>query len=159
MENLAHKWTQSGPFFQNQGTFQKTSGKTFPSPSSCVPVSVSEYASIYLNVPKYLQKKLNKGSGHAWSSNMLNRLLKMVQVLNVSGFWIWWSCIYKGCSTFWICLNIAQYASVMLEYASICHNVPWHAWAWLVIAECPPCLTMPNKLFWLCQGSQYASSF
>ena len=60
MENLAHKWTQSGPFFQNQGTFQKTSGKAFPSPSSCVPVSVSEYASIYLNVPKYLQKKLNK---------------------------------------------------------------------------------------------------
>ena len=59
MVNLTYKWTQSGPFFQNQDTlfnFQKTAGKPSPFPSSCMPVSVAEYASIYLNVPKYLQK-------------------------------------------------------------------------------------------------------
>ena len=43
MENLTQRWTQPGPFFP----------QSLP-PPSYVPVSVAEYASISLNMPKYL---------------------------------------------------------------------------------------------------------
>ena len=44
MEILTQRWTQSGPFFQNQGTFpdfqKKRQGRLPPSPS-CAPVSMT----------------------------------------------------------------------------------------------------------------------
>ena len=102
-------------FLQNWGTFfdfQKGQGRPPPTPPS-KPVSFAEYASIYLNIPKYPWKWLNKlfwlcqGSEYAWSSFMFNRLLKMPWVLNMSGLWIWHDCICKGYTESWICLNMA----------------------------------------------------
>ena len=52
-------------------------------------LSVAEYASMSLNIHKYPWKCLNKlfwlcqGSKYAWSSYMLNKLLKMPQILNM----------------------------------------------------------------------------
>ena len=133
-----------------------------PPPPSCTTVSVSEYASISLNIPKYPWKCSNKlfwlcqGSEYTWSFYMLDRFLKIPQVLNVPEFWIWHGCICKSYREFGICLNKVQYASIMPEYASISINVLKYASTWLTIAESPwICL---NKLFWLGQGSQYASS-
>ena len=88
---------------------------------------------------------LCQDSEYAWSSYMFNRVLKclfMPQVLNVSEFQIWYSCICKGYTRFWICLDMAQHDS-MPEYASICLNAPQYAWTWLNSAECPwICLKM-----------------
>ena len=73
---------------------------------------------IYLNIPKYPWKFLNKlfwiwkGKKNAWSSYMSDR------VLNMSGFCMWHDC-NKGYTEFWISLNMAQYASIMPEYAWI----------------------------------------
>ena len=39
----------------------------------------------------------------------------------------WHGCICKGYAEFWICLNMAQYVSIIHEYASICLNVPQYA--------------------------------
>ena len=50
---------------------------------SCAPLSVTEYVSIPLNIPKYPWECLNKlswlcqGSEYDWSSDMFNILLKM----------------------------------------------------------------------------------
>ena len=79
-------------------------------------------------------------------------ILHVRQALNLPGFWIRHSCICKGYAEFWICLNMAQYASVMPEYALMFLNMPEHGWVLLNVSICL------NKLFWLCQGSQYASS-
>ena len=109
---------------------------------SCAPLSVTEYASISLNIPKYPWKCLNKlswlcqCSEYGWSSDMFNILLKMPQVLNVPRFWIWHGYICKGYTEFWICLNIAQYTSIMPEYDSICCNVRQNTRRRLNIAEC-----------------------
>ena len=150
--------TQSGPFFQKSGNF------FLP---SCAPVSVAEYASIFLNMPKYPWKWLNKllwlcqGSEYASSSYMFGRLLKMPSVLNKPEFWIWHGCICKGYGEFWICLIMAPYPSITLEYASIYLNVPQYAWTWLNIPECLWMYEYPwiclNKQFWLCHGSKYAA--
>ena len=50
-------------------------------------------------------------------------------------------------------LHMSEHTS---KYAWICLNVRQYAWTWLDITEYP--LICLNKLFWLCQGSQYASS-
>ena len=43
------------------------------------------------------------------------------------------------------CLNIAQYASVMPKYTSLCLNAPQYAWTRLNIAECLwICLIIPE---------------
>ena len=110
---------------------------------SSVPLSVTEDASISLNMPKYLWKCLNKlfwlclGSEYTWSSNMLDRLLEMSRVLNKPGVWIWHGWICQGYTEFGIYLIMAPYASIMPEYASICLNIPHYAWSRLSIAECP----------------------
>ena len=134
MENLTQRWTQSGPFFQNQGTFfdfYKKGSEGFLPPPCCVPLSVTEYASISLNIPKYPWNCLNnlfslcQGSEYDWSSYMFDRLLKMTRVWNMSGFLIWRCCICKRYTKFWVCLNMAQYAW-MSHYAlmpSICLNI------------------------------------
>ena len=112
-------------------------------PSSSAPVSMAEDTSISLNIPKYLWKCLNKllwrfqGSEYTWSSYMF-RLLKMPRVLNIPGFLIWHGCICKGYTEFGICLNIAQYVSIIHEYVSVYLNVPHYVWTWLNIAEYMP---------------------
>ena len=62
---------------------------------------------------------------YAWSLYMFNRLLKMPQVVNVAGFWIW-----------------QDYARIMQEseYSSICL---YNAWT------CLNCFIMPEK-GWTC---------
>ena len=55
MKNLTQRWTQWS-FFQKHGHFFRFServGETYPLPPCCAPVSVAEYASISLNIPKY----------------------------------------------------------------------------------------------------------
>ena len=105
MENLTGRWAQSGSFFPKSGhffDFQKGQGRPPFPPPSCAPVSVAEYASISLNMPKYPWKCLNKLIGlcqvseYAWSSYIFYRVLKMPQVLDNPGFWIWHGCICKG---------------------------------------------------------------
>ena len=103
---------------------------------------LNEYASISHSIPKYPWKSLNKlfwpcqGSEYAWSSYMFDRLLEMPRILNMPGFWIRHDCIWKGYTKFWICLNMAQSASIMPEYASICLNVLQCAWTSVNIAGC-----------------------
>ena len=136
---------------------------------------MAEYASISLNIPKYPWKCLNKlfwlclDSEYAWSSYMFDKLLKMPPVLNITGFWIWQNCICKGYTKFWICLNMAQYASVipnMSQYALMSINLLEHGWILLNVPEsawkCLNKLTMPKFSIWLIilniwQGFEYAS--
>ena len=147
MEKIRAFFPQTLDTFFN---FQKTLAKVFPFPSSCIPVSVAEYAWIYLNIPKYLCKNWKlfwQGSGYAWSSYMFNKLLKMLWVLNVAGFWIWFSCICKGYTEFW-----------MSECLAISLNNFWIFLNMLNLLNVPYVWQCLNKLFRLCQGSQYASS-
>ena len=146
MENLINWWTQSGPFFSKSGQyfwFSKRAGEASLFIPSCALVSVAGYASMSLNMPKYLWKCLNnlfwlcQGSEYAWSSYMLDKLLKMPPDLSKPGFWICHGCVWKGCAEFKICLIIAPYDSVMPEYTSICLTVPPYAWTWLKSAEYP----------------------
>ena len=58
MENLMQRWKQLGPFSLKSGhffRFSKRIGKAIPFSSSCAPVSVTEYASVSLNMHKYFQ--------------------------------------------------------------------------------------------------------
>ena len=55
MENLIQRWAQSGPLFPKSGhffRFSKSAGEASPLSPSCAPVSVVEYASVSLNIPK-----------------------------------------------------------------------------------------------------------
>ena len=136
MENFNKRWTQSGSFFENLNNlyrFTKKSRGGFPyALSSTAPVGVAEYVAIFLDIPNYSWKCLNKlfwlcqGSAFVWSSNMFNRLSRMPQVLNFP-------------------LNMAQYVSIMPEYD--------HDWILLSVTE-----YVWINLFWLRQGSQFASS-
>ena len=138
----------------------KRAREASPLPLSCTPVSVTEYSSICLNMLKHPWKSLKKlfwlgqGSEYAWSFDMFDRLLKMPQVVNKPGFWIWRRCICNGCAEFRICLILAPYASIMPEYALMFLNMLEHDWILLNVpgyaGKCP------NKLFLLYQGSQYA---
>ena len=53
MENLTQWWIQSGPFFPKSGHFFRFSKRAGEASPSCMPVSVTEYASISLNISKY----------------------------------------------------------------------------------------------------------
>ena len=56
MENSTQRWTQSGPLFPKSRhcfQFSKMAGEASPLPPSCTHVSVAEYASISMNIPKY----------------------------------------------------------------------------------------------------------
>ena len=103
----------------------------------------------WINCSNYCQ-----GSEYASAPYMFDRLLKV-------GFWIWHGCICKVYPEFRICLIMAPYVSITPEYASVCLNVPQYGWPWLNIPECPWMYEYPwiclNKLFWLCQGSEYAA--
>ena len=81
---------------------------------------------VWINMHQYLWISLNisenacimfwlwQGSKYAWSS----------WVLDVPEFWILHGCICKGYTEFWICLKMAQYASIMPESVSVWLNVP-----------------------------------
>ena len=56
MENSTQRETQSGPFFSKIRAFFST--YKLPCPPSCMPVSVDEYTSVSLNIPKYPWKCL-----------------------------------------------------------------------------------------------------
>ena len=49
MDTIRAFFPKSRYFFQ----FSKTGSEGLPSPPSCAPVNVTEYASISLNIPKY----------------------------------------------------------------------------------------------------------
>ena len=112
IDNLTQRWTQSGPFSPKSGHFFRFSKRTVEAsslPCSWAPVSVAEYASvsplhcswasvsvaeyasISLYMSKYFWECLNKlfwlchGSEYAWTSYMVDRLLKMRRVLNKPG--------------------------------------------------------------------------
>ena len=56
MKNLTQRWIQSGPFFQKSGhffRFSERAGEASPLQPSFAPVSVAEYPSLSLNIPKY----------------------------------------------------------------------------------------------------------
>ena len=154
MENLTQWCTQSVPFFPKSGHFfwfSKRAGEISPLLTSCTHVSVAEYASISLNIPKHPWKRLYnlfrlcQGSEYTWSSYMFDLLLKMPPVLNKPGFSRWHGCICKGYAEFQICQIMAPFTSIMLEYASVCFNAPHYAWIWLNISEYPwICLKMPG---------------
>ena len=130
--NISSK-APSGPFFSKSGNF------FLP---SCAPVSVAEYASISLNMPKYPWNWLNKlfwlcqGSEYVCSSYMFDRLLKMPPVLNKQGFWIWDDCICKGYAEFRVCLIMTPYASLTPEYALMSLNMHKNRWIFLNVPEC-----------------------
>ena len=155
MEHLTQWCRQSGPFFPKSGHFYrflKRTRETSPLSHSCAHVSKAEYASsISLNMLKYPWKSLIKlfwlcqGSEYAWSSYMLDRLLKMPWILNMPGFWIWHDSICKGYAEFRKCLIMAPNTSTIPKYASVCLDVPQYAWKWVNIAEYPwICLKMPE---------------
>ena len=149
MGNLTQRWAQSGPFFPKWGhffRFSKRAGKASPLPLSCAPLSVAEYTSISLNMPKYPWKCLNKlfwichGSEYAWSSDMSDGLSKMRRVLNRPGFWIWHGFICMDCAEFRIRLNMAPYISIMPnmpEYALMPLNKLEHGRIMLNVLDIP----------------------
>ena len=121
MESLTQGWTQWGPFIPKSGHIFQFSKKCREGiPLSGTSVSVTEYAATSLNTPILTNVWLCQGSEYSWSLYRISRLLKMPWILNVPEFWIWDSCICKAYTKFRICLNMAQYASKVLEYAWIC---------------------------------------
>ena len=144
MENLTQWWTQSGPFFPKSGLyFQKGQGKH---PFSSLVVG-HEYASVSLNMPKYIWKCSNK---LFWPCQMIILHVrqafedacgsKKARVLNMARL-----CM-QGLRRV---LNMSDYGSICFKnawYASVNLNVLQYAWTWLSIAECPPwiCPKMPE---------------
>ena len=132
--NLTQRWTQSGFFKKKSEHFfwfsKNDRGSLHPSPLSCTPW-VWMNKDQYLNIPKYCWKCLHnamcQGFEYACSSYMFNRVFKKPWVWNVSEFWIWHGCICKCYTKIWICLNLAQYTSVMPEYVAICLNILQYA--------------------------------
>ena len=128
---------------KNQGTFSnfhydQQGTPILPLPS-CMPVSVKEYPSKFLNIPKCPWKCLNQlfwlcpGSEYAWSPYMFNRLLKIPQILIVPGLWIWLISIckcYISICKFRICLKMPEYVLMpfnMLDHGWMLLNVHGYA--------------------------------
>ena len=114
-------------------------GLPLPFPLSFTPVSMAEYAPIFLNILKYCSKCLNKlfwlcqSSEYTWSFCMFHRLLKTWQVWKCARvLWIWCHCICKGYSFFWICVNMApnmpQQCLNMHCPLTMFLNMPGNAW-------------------------------
>ena len=107
-------------------------------------VSVAEYATISLDIPKYPWKCLNKffrlcqGFEYGWLFYMFESL----------GFRIWHSCICNGSADFWICLNMDHMSQYPLMSPNMSHN------CWILFNTLEHAWKHLNKLFWLCQGSQ-----
>ena len=142
--------------------FKKGQGRTFTFPQVAwlwVWLNMHQHLWISLNI---LEKTILTMSGlwNSSSSYMFNRLLKMPQILNVPGFWIWYGCVSKGYTEFWICLNMAQYASIMpeclnmLQCPSICTNMAEYCWMslnmpgnfWINCSDYVRVLNMPHHI-------------
>ena len=136
MEIITQKWIQPGFFFPKirmlLSNFKKCR-EVSPLYPDCVPIRVAQYASnpwICLNI---LENVWINCSAYAMALNMSDDL-HVCQVFEdasgykSAGFWIWHGCICKGYTEFQICLNMAKYASVMLEHAWICLNAPQYPW-------------------------------
>ena len=106
MGNFTQWWIQSGLSFPKSKHFFRFSKMAEETPRPLLPrcssVSVVEYASIFLNMPKYPWKSSNKlfwpcqGSEYAWFCYIFDKLLKMLPLLNKTGFfWIWHGCMSK----------------------------------------------------------------
>ena len=75
---------------------------------------------------------------------MFDRCLsRMPRVLNMAGFWIWHVRIWKAYTEFRICLNMAQYASMIHENARKCFYMSYSRWI---------CLNMDGYcgMLWIC---------
>ena len=78
----------------------------------------------------------------------------------------------KDCMEFWICMGMAQYASIIPQYVSVWLNAIHYVWTWLNIAECPKIYlkmleeTVPFMvgfsvcliILYIWQGFEYASA-
>ena len=117
MENLTQWWTQSGPFFPKSGPllyFQKGQGKH---PFSSLVVG-HEYASVSLNMPKYLWKCSNK---LFWPCQMIILHVrqafegacgsKKARILNMAR----------------LCMHWLRRVLNMSDYGSICFKNAWYA--------------------------------
>ena len=146
MKSLTQRWTESGLF----------------SARRCMPVSVDEYASVSLNMTKYPWKCLHN------VLTMPGLWICLVIILIQLGFEdalgskcdrIWQGCICKCYTDLWIWLDMVQYASICLnlhQYALMSLNMTEHGLTLLNVPE--HVWNKLNKLFWLCQATQYASS-
>ena len=78
MDNLTQRWTQLGLFSPKSGNFfllfSKRAGEASFLLPSCTPMSVAEYVSVFLNMPKYLLKCFSKLSDHARALNIHDHL-------------------------------------------------------------------------------------
>ena len=118
----------------------------------CPRISLNFIENIWINCSDYTWP-LNM----PWWSDMFNRHLKMGQVLDMPGFWIWIDYISQGGTQSWICLtmrlnmpeqflSMSQYTLMplnMCEQGWILQNVPEYASQFL------------NTLSLLRQSSQY----
>ena len=140
--------------------FKKWQGRPPPPPVVAhlwVWLNIHQYPWISLNIPEnawincpvmlglwicLIILRVPRAFENAWCS-------KYSRVLNM-GY------ICKGYTELWMWLSIAHCVSIMSKYASICLSVLQCPWKWLdIVPEYAwKCL---NKLFWLWQGSQYAS--
>ena len=102
MENLTDRWTQSRPFYPKSRLFfrfsKKDRGELLHLHPSFASVSVTELASISLNIHKISLKCLNK-LFYTRALNMLDHLAYPTNFWSCRGFWIWHGCIYKGSDT------------------------------------------------------------
>ena len=130
--NQGHFFVKLGHFFG----FSKREGEATALFPSYGPVSLAEYASVSLDIAKYLKIPRPR-------------------------FWIWYGCIYKGYAEFWISLIMAPCASIqrlyMPQYALMSPNMPENGLILLNILEYP--LKYLNKLFWTCKVSQYVAMY
>ena len=109
--------------------FSKRAGEAFHLLLSCAPVSMAEYASISLNMPKYPWKSLNKlfwlpGLGICMIISPLY-MQRLRRFPNMSDYYS----IRRNNA--WICLNMPQCPSICLSMSEYCWmslNMPENAW-------------------------------
>ena len=144
--------------------FKKGQGRTFTFPQlACLWVwlNMHHYLWISLNILEKAWKTILTMTGlwifliilHVWQAFEDTSDSKCARVLNKA-----WLCIQELCRV----LNMSVYSSIcfnnawMSQYASMSLDMHKHGWILLNVPEYA--WKFLNKLFWLCQGSQYASS-
>ena len=163
MENLNQKRIQSGPCFPPKpGHFfcQKMYERSLPTSASCMPLSLAEYASVSLNIPKYSWKYLNKlfwlclssecaRSSYVWQAFEDASDSKCTKVLKIA---------CKGYSVFKmsdkICLahrwhNMPQYALISLSIKDDWMLLIVAKYAWINCSDYVKVLIMPHHLRYL----------
>ena len=148
-------------YFQKKGRWGHL---YFPPPPNCTPASAAEYASISLNIPKYLWKCLKNSPDYATAMRCLIILhvqqdfedalgSKCGKVLNMAPLYM--QGLYR-------ILNVSKHGSICLNNAWICLNISKRPSICLTMVEIFwVSLNIPENYWikcWLCQSSQYASS-